>query len=966
MVEEAMPRSRGKYVLAGIIAVISVGCAIWLLAGNGQDSGPEAGPKDWATRYEIEGVSDPADFASITGTVKSSKGDGVAGARVCLRTTRATSTTLSAFPTCVRSGRDGGFSFQEVVPGVYSLLGSAEGMLPAMFPERPGRLSLPPGAREDGIVLTLRPGGVAVSGTVEDFFGGAVEGAVVSAGGTIHVLGATTASDDNGAFRLWTSPDQQVLAISAQGYARTERDVFAPAEDVRIRLLPEGVVEGTVVEDESGTPVPGARVRIKSADGDAGAGSNAITLTDAKGHFRLDGLLPGGYQLIARKPGAYGKVAGGLQLSLAEHLGPLTIRIAPIPTVEGRVLLADSEEPCQRGFVTLTDPGANINWRSTIRKDGTVQLPVPAAGHYDVSVECIGSVARPRYPRLSVLDGTSPPAQTWYVDPGATISGRVLSSTGDAIAGAEVRAEEHPLVTAAGGLGSTKTDDEGRYQLSGLRADHEHLVRAYAPGTAPLETPVVVVPPATKVDVELPASGSIEGRVRATTATASELLPELSVRVDGQHRALVAEGTGAFEIDGVLPGFREVSIVDRHGSRVRDASGAAARVTVEVTSGAPVEVNFSITPPTSSIRGKVLGSDGEPVPDALVSAFPSTGPDAKRPSGPRDTGGWRNSAATDDQGGFVIEGLQQAERYSLQATSRDGDAFEDGVVPGDAPVSLVIDTTGGLRGVVQMPDGHPNSFWVTLESPDVGVSKTDLFRVADGRFAFSGLPPGPYEVSVRASEGFAHAQVRVESNADTEVSISLEEYCAIDGRVVGGETGEPVGGVRVVARQLSGTIQTQHKPPGLENYSTPTGRFHLGQVPCGRVSVHAMPRAAGMPHPTHHPVTLVVELGAGATADVGDLELPMRQRLDGQERGDYGFTLSSGDDPTSAPTVATLEPAGAAAEAGLRVGDTVVKLNGRELLREGGSLASALLDVRPGAVLTVTVDDGRQIKLTAR
>ena len=157
--------------------------------------------------------------------------------------------------------------------------------------------------------LSLAAGGV--SGTVLGPGGNAVSDFYLAAEPEVPGHGrprALQAVDARGAFHLSLTPGRYRLRARAPGYAEGQLDdveVSARAETrgVRVELRPAGTIEGVVVDDKAGSPLPGVHVATDRGhawsvgrDNPLG-GSGAVTGAD--GHFTLRDVAPGNWPVFA-------------------------------------------------------------------------------------------------------------------------------------------------------------------------------------------------------------------------------------------------------------------------------------------------------------------------------------------------------------------------------------------------------------------------------------------------------------------------------------------------------------------------------------------------------------------------------------------------------------------------------------------------------------------------------------------
>ena len=185
-------------------------------------------------------------------------------------------------------------------------------------------------------------------------------------GGESIGAAAQVQSDSDGRFRTSVPANSAVLQVSANDplhffgrqrpldYGSRNFDVAAEVRGqlVTLRLWPASTVEGTVHSD--GEPVPGASVELLRAT-ETGLGRNWFgsarwrTQSDRQGRFRLEGLQPGEYLLLAKRDGStmpvYYPGVDAAHLSEIVRVGSgermnADVRMAPVRspgTITGRI-----------------------------------------------------------------------------------------------------------------------------------------------------------------------------------------------------------------------------------------------------------------------------------------------------------------------------------------------------------------------------------------------------------------------------------------------------------------------------------------------------------------------------------------------------------------------------------------------------------------------------------------------------
>jgi 5-hydroxyisourate hydrolase-like protein (transthyretin family) len=277
--------------------------------------------------------------------------------------------------------------------------------------------------------------------------------------------------DEGGRFVAHGLPDGPYLVIAeAPGHAPARAEVTAPAAGVRLRLVPEAIVEVRVV-DGTGSPVAAQKVTV----GRTSPFESHVKKTDAAGLVRFDRLPAGAFQAIAfAAPGvAWDKMPAGA--ATVEARAGETTRLDLV--VPGRVRAAfrvrDERGAAVAGLdlrlrmsvtwgIYVDDEWQRVDrWTGRTDAAGTAEVEV-YAGTYEIRV-AQGNTTRSQEARIgpdgAVVDLSWPTS-------GATIFGRVTDAvTGAPVAGRPVSAS---LEGGRNQVGRTVTDADGRYEMTGL------------------------------------------------------------------------------------------------------------------------------------------------------------------------------------------------------------------------------------------------------------------------------------------------------------------------------------------------------------------------------------------------------------------------------------------------------------------------------------------------------------------
>lgn len=1012
MADEAKTRTYG--LLAALVLALGVGW--WWLSGREDRATTTDGKGEPAAKgTQADAPEDPARArplrssdvdpwqaprAAVTGTVRDQGGQPIAGAQVCAKLQdRDLAQTERHPPQCATTREDGTYRIEGLLGAEHYLHASAHGFLPARYESRSGiqsrldaRMDLVAGSTREGIDFVLEAGGVEIKGVVKDLAGGEIEGAWVSSGdGWRGGKGsAFTRSDAEGRFSLWVEPPNVQVAAVAEGYARGSREAAVPGTFVELFLTPESVVVGKVVWADSGKPVAGARVTAGGGGGRSmmimlmGGGSGAV-FSEEDGTFRLEGLEPGAYKLSAVSDELTGMSEQKVHVGLGQTSEPVVVRVHPAFAVRGTVLV-DAKTPCSNASVRLKGKERkDESHRSGAgHDDGTILIKGVLPGTYEVTVSCSGFVSEDAYPDVVIADASLGGLE-WSVHAGRTIRGVVLDADGKPVEGANVSARGKATTDPRARLGrswSERSEPDGSFVVDALLPGTYELSARHDQLPSPHEPVVVEVGEAqdvTGITLTMLASGEIQGVVRDEKGVA---VAGVDVRIDGPRWASASSNDeGRFVMRGVEVGEHRV-VAQRSWSDTMRAPGAndddEAGQRVDVLAGKVTEVELVVESQNGRITGRVLGEGGEPVADAFVEAVRESDSAARSEGGDPGRvrwGSWsRQPVLTDEDGRFELSDLAEQGVYSVYASRKGGgEAIAEHVQAG-ADVELAIAETGVLAGVVRIEGGgFPTRFQISVSDRSSGIYDGDSFLRSEGKWRLTNMPPGKFEVVVDAAEGNAKLEVELAEGAEvTDLELVLTPRVRLEGKLVDGETGEPVAGLKVsVSGEGGGITFGDSGKGGQQDVSDAQGAFVVEDAPTGKVSLMIMP--PGFTDNEYGWTWMARRLPTEPREqDLGTIEM-FKDRVErGEEAGDLGFKTKESEPGTEPEdvrhVVAFVRPGSPAATAGLAVGNEIVTVDGKDVKGTSAYLFDKLTRVRPGATIGLGVLEGttmRAVKLTA-
>jgi hypothetical protein len=816
-----------------------------------------------------------------------------------------------------------------------------------------GLVTLTPGAAASGVVVG--PGGEPVAGASVYFRpgGGGDQGnfmAYFTAGGS--PLGERqTETDEKGEFRLTgLSADKGRIVALSEDFPESESDPVTlqageMLQGVRV-LMQHGVDIVGVVRNAAGDPIEAASVTHRGHSNffsgnirvfrEGGEEDEESVRTDAKGHFRLTGLTPGVYRVMADADGyarasvqsveagnpelvevtltANGGIAGrvldgrsngvqGYELSLQPHReAGRSRRSMPFPLRSGQPLAYDPQEPA--GAFAANDLEA-----------GNYQLIVRALGFAEARSEPFEVKAGERTTGISVT-----------LEDGALLRGRVVDAHGNPVAEATIEAFQPEdnndfgfggrmrmrteFAVIGGGpqeLGKTRSQADGTFEITSLKAGtwhldvrHEdfamHVSEAYELAAAGAEE---------NIEIQLDLGGTLQGLV-VDASGQPRMGDTIQVRSPVEPRikfSTTSDGDGRYSIKHIPVGdhYAYHEPKDEHQSprqmfislnQTENTPPGARDFTVK--NGDVVELDFS-QGDKPAIEGVVTAAQG-PVAGAEVSA---TIYKEKDDNPLRFFHGPAASAKTGSDGSYLIEGLEPG-HYEVSVRHPDGILPVDERV--DATSTLLARQDfflegGGIAGVVRSS---------TDESP-IYKAKVTLLPVREGE-----------DEGSRPVQAFFLTTSMSNEDSDTEV-VSIEH-------------GNPVGSVR----------------------SREDGSFSISWIPAGRYKVEAshpnfIEGASGIVDIEHNKIEddLVLSLEPGGVIEVTVLSSENRRPVP------HRVVSIRGEDEKQDFTIS--DEKGKARFEGLRLGPYTVSLPtfGSDQAEEP---MSRRVDVEPGRIHTVDMD----------
>jgi len=445
----------------------------------------------------------------------------------------------------------------------------------------------------------------------------------------------------------------------------------------------------------------------------------------------------------------------------------------PNANVRGTVFVDDLAHRASRPSLELRNNATGALFFAETFLDGSFSFFDVPAGTYTLEGDDFLSLS---VGSLTIPQGAPVLGLNVVAQPGKTLEGRVIGSTGRAVADALVQ-----LTDALGREFLATTDFNGRYRFGGL-SPGAATIDIDAQGLVPVDDAALTVSgsePNTR-DFTLSTGGMITGRVVSPSGApvpGAELVARL-VGGSDFSQTITAGFDGRFRIGGLPAGSYEV---------IATADGLAAGLREQVLVG-----NATTTPIADlalTVGGRVFGTitdarTGQPIPGAQFQHAALGQQEAPILANVSGAYSAPNLAA----GTFTT--LITAPGFIPRSVELTLDAGEN------ERYDVALRPLGAIDGVVRAAGTPAAGLELTLLQIAPGLPQ-EQFTVVSGRsggFSFSGLPDGQYVLSFASAGATVSRQVFTLDSADNTHTTDLNLGGASVSGILRAADGTPLSG----------------------------------------------------------------------------------------------------------------------------------------------------------------------------
>ncbi|MCA0989644.1 carboxypeptidase regulatory-like domain-containing protein [Guptibacillus algicola] len=732
---------------------------------------------------------------SIEGTVTNSVGGAIANATVLLIDSAGNVIDEKT------TNASGEYSFPSVKTGSYTIVVSATGFQSAE------KGVIVEGNKTSTANFVLEPNPGNVQGTVTNEAGDPISGALVE---VLNVAGTTigrAVTNASGAYAISDlAPGDYKLRVSKDLYRTSVVGFNVEAGETKtlnVELISNpGALEGTVTDATTSDPLQGTTVQVVDARGV----TVASALTDGSGFYQVENLSPGMYS-VTFVSGGYGLLTVGTKI-VSNQTTELNVALDQLVGGIAGTITDNNGNTLSGAIVEVFFNNVHVV-TATTDNNGVYKINNLSPGFYTLNVSKTGFSTETV--GASVVENEISEANATLLPNPGTVTGTVLTSSGDPISGAVINIRDD---RTGAEITQAVTNEQGAYTALGLAPGNYTIIAQAEDFQSQFKGATIVSDQTTIVDFSmLPNPSSVSG----TIINAEDGLPitgsMIEIQIIDAAGSLVTTAftnlDGEYEVNDLTPGT--FSII----ASATDFQTNSA--TVSLLPGELKVVNIELTPAPGNIVGTITDISGNPLSNVSIRIVNAQGLLV-------------GTILTDSEGMYVFNGLAPG-NYTVTAIASGFQSSSAGAIiePNETTVvnQSLESNPGSISGTVTpLVDGTT----VTLRTADDLFVASTLINEA-GDFTFDNLLPGQYILSATASNyRVSTAGATVVADEITFVDLTLVPNPSQISGVITNPDGTPVSSATVQIIDLNGSVLSS----GTTDQS---GEYVISNLPPGSFTV---------------------------------------------------------------------------------------------------------------------------------
>ena len=467
-------------------------------------------------------------------------------------------------------------------------------------------------------------------------------------------------ADANVEFLVQKEGKATISTLRIQSYPREPLQYSPGQEDIRIVQPEEAVIEGIVINKDSGKPVTGIQLVLRCGRNSTVYGLGKIT-SGENGEFSIRGLSADSYKLMYAAPreelADWVSMPIDITLETGQARKDIKVELSKGGMAEILVTESVNNKPLEGARASLYSERIGQSFGGSSDKEGIVRMRLFPGVYRSGYAYMEGYSTLDSQETITIEEGSTKRLE-WQLSPKPMVSGIVRDENDKPIKGAV-------LVILPGGGNEVKSDSQGKYKIDWnveRLPDEEQeiplLVCRYAEGN--LATVVMVDAGTKTLDVKLEPGITIGGKVadptgkpiadaRITMMLRQTMWASTFIRND----PITTDSDGNFKVSAVPAEQRYQIIVSADGYGSREVE-----FHVDDAINNILDVN-TVTLPIANltVSGIVVDSEGNPLANTRIESYNFGG---NQPD--------HLSTQTDSQGRFTFEGVCEGE-FNIRVTA---------------------------------------------------------------------------------------------------------------------------------------------------------------------------------------------------------------------------------------------------------------------------------------------------------